>query len=69
MIFDGSADSTNMLAHDHSVIKYYTKIANNWHRFYGRVIDMKYYILKILFVMGDKAMKNSVLSSLRFNLL
>ena len=69
MIVDGSADSANMLAHGHSVIKYYTKIANSWHRFYGRVVDMKCYILKICLWWGDEAMKNSVLSSLSFNLL
>ena len=69
VVVDGSADRTNMLAHSHSVIKYYTKIANSWHRFNGRIIDMKCYIMKILFVMGDEAMKNSVLSSLSFNLL
>ena len=52
MIVDGSADSANMLAHAHSLIKYYTKITNSWHRFYGRVVDMKCHILKILFMMG-----------------
>ena len=52
MKVDGSADSANMLAHGHSVIKYYTKFANSWNRFYGRVVNMKCYILKILFVKG-----------------
>ena len=52
MVKGSSSDTTNILTHARSVLKHFSKIANGGHKFYGRVLDMKYYTVKRLFVMG-----------------